>query len=76
MAPGARLLLIERLMPERLEPSEENRGLARVDLHMLVALGAQERTLAQMLELLKSAGFRQVRRIGTPSEFQILEAQA
>jgi hypothetical protein len=40
-----------------------------------VALGAQERTLAQMLELLHSAGFRQVRRIGTPSEFQILEAQ-
>jgi hypothetical protein len=28
-----------------------------------------------MLELLHSAGFRQVRRIGTPSEFQILEAQ-
>jgi ubiquinone/menaquinone biosynthesis C-methylase UbiE len=76
MAPGARLLVIERLMPERLEPSAENRGLARVDLHMLVALGAQERTLAQMLELLNSAGFRQVRRIGTPSEFQILEAQA
>jgi ubiquinone/menaquinone biosynthesis C-methylase UbiE len=75
MAPGARLLVIERLMPERLEPSAENRGLARVDLHMLVALGAQERTLAQMLELLNSAGFRQVRRIGTPSEFQILEAQ-
>jgi orsellinic acid C2-O-methyltransferase len=75
MPAGARLLVVERLMPERLEPSQENRGLARVDLHMLVALGAQERTLAQMLELLNSAGFRQVRRIGTPSEFQILEAQ-
>jgi orsellinic acid C2-O-methyltransferase len=75
MAAGTRLLIIERLMPERLEPSAENRGLARVDLHMLVALGAQERTLAEMLALLKSAGLSNVRRIPTQSEFQILEAQ-
>jgi orsellinic acid C2-O-methyltransferase len=75
MPAGARLLIIERLMPERLEPSLENRALARLDLHMLVALGAQERTLNEMLALLGSAGFEQVRRIGTDSEFQILEAQ-
>ena len=74
MAPDARLLVIERLMPERLEPSEENRALARVDLHMLVALGAQERTLNEMRALLASVGFEQVRRIPTDSEFQILEA--
>ncbi|MGC1456863.1 MAG: methyltransferase [Steroidobacteraceae bacterium] len=76
MKPGARLLIIERLMPERLEPSAENRALARVDLHMLVALGAQERTAAQMLALLAAAGLKQVRQIATPCEFQILEAQA
>jgi ubiquinone/menaquinone biosynthesis C-methylase UbiE len=76
MQAGARLLIIERLMPERLEPSMENRSLARVDLHMLVALGAQERTLNEMLALLGAAGFERVRRIGTGSEFQILEAQA
>jgi orsellinic acid C2-O-methyltransferase len=76
MAPGARLLVIERLMPERLDPSLENRALARVDLHMLVALGAQERSLNEMLTLLGSVGFAQVRRIQTNSEFQILEAQA
>ncbi len=72
---GARLLIIERLMPERLEPSEGNRALARVDLHMLVALGAQERTLNEMLALLGAAGFHNVRRIETGSEFQILETQ-
>ena len=76
MAPGARLLIIERLMPERLEPSAENRALARVDLHMLVALGAKERTQNEMLALLGSTGFGAVRRIGTGTEFQILEAQA
>jgi ubiquinone/menaquinone biosynthesis C-methylase UbiE len=75
MAPGSRLLIIERLMPERLVPCEEHRALARVDLHMLVALGAQERTLKEMLTLLGSAGFESVRQIETDGEFQILEAQ-
>jgi ubiquinone/menaquinone biosynthesis C-methylase UbiE len=75
MAPRTRMLIIERLMPERLVPSQENRALARVDLHMLVALGAQERTLKEMLALLASAGFQNVRRLETGSEFQILEAQ-
>ena len=55
--PGARLLIIERLMPERLEPSAENRALARVDLHMLVALGAQERTQKRNADAAGSAGF-------------------
>ncbi|HEV2703831.1 MAG TPA: methyltransferase [Steroidobacteraceae bacterium] len=76
MSPAARILIIERLMPERLVPSAANRALARVDLHMLVALGAQERTLEQMLTLLDSAGLTQVRHIATHCEFQILEAQA
>jgi orsellinic acid C2-O-methyltransferase len=75
MLPGTRMLIIERLMPERLVPSEEHRALARVDLHMLVALGAQERTLNEMLALLGSVGFQNARRIETGSEFQILEAQ-
>jgi ubiquinone/menaquinone biosynthesis C-methylase UbiE len=75
LLPGTRMLIIERLMPERLVPSEENRALARVDLHMLVALGAQERTLNEMLALLAAVGFPNVRRIETGSEFQILEAQ-
>ena len=76
LAPNARLLIIERLMPERLEPSAENRALARVDLHMLVALGAQERTQAQMQALLAAVGLKMLRRIETASEFQILEASA
>jgi SAM-dependent methyltransferase len=75
MRPGSRMLIIERLMPERLDPSAENRALARVDLHMLVALGAQERTFNEMTALLAAVGFQQLRRIETASEFQILEVQ-
>lgn len=74
MSPDARILVIERLMPERLIPSAENRALARVDLHMLVALGARERTLDEMRALLEAAGFHDVRASETGSEFQILEA--
>ena len=66
MAPVARLLVIERLMPERLKPSADHRALARVDLHMLVALGAQERTAAQMLQLLQRRVLNQVRLIELP----------
>ena len=75
MVPGNQLLVIERLMPERLDPSDENRALARVDLHMLVALGAQERTFNEMQTVLAAAGFAKVRRIQTDCEFQILESQ-
>jgi hypothetical protein len=76
MNTGARLLVVERLMPERLNPSPENEALARSDLHMLVALGAQERTHGQMQALLSSAGFRALRCIDTGSDFQLIEAEA
>ena len=73
---SARLLLVERLMPERLQPSATDEALARSDLHMLVALGAQERTFDQMRALLSSAGLRTLRRIDTDSGHSIIEAEA
>ena len=75
MRPGARVLIVERLLPERLEHSAEHEALARSDLHMLVALGAQERTEAQMEALLESSGFTKLRRIDTESDFQIVAAE-
>ena len=74
MHPRARLLVIERLMPEKLEPGPEAEALARSDLHMLVALGAQERTHAEMDALLDSAGLKPLRTLDTASGFQIVEA--
>src|SRR5690606_19746260 len=52
MTADARLVLIERVMPERLAPTEEHRALARSDLNMLVMLGARERTEAELGGLL------------------------
>lgn len=74
LRPTARLLLIERVLPERLENGAEDQVFAQSDLHMLVALAAQERTQAQYAALLEAAGLTLLRAIRTQSAYQILEA--
>jgi SAM-dependent methyltransferase/predicted transcriptional regulator len=76
MTGSTRLLLIERVMPERLENGPEDQVFAQADLHMLVALAALERTEAQYAALLQTAGLKLLRAIRTASAFQILEAGA
>jgi hypothetical protein len=56
MKPGARLVLVERLLPERVSTTPEDRALARSDLNMLVGLAGRERTLAQYRALIERAG--------------------
>jgi hypothetical protein len=58
MSPESTLLLVERMMPARLEVSKADQSIARSDLHMLVALGAKERTEAEFRKLLEQSGFR------------------
>ncbi len=70
MRPGARLLLIETLIPEGNEYSYAK----LLDLLMLVYPGGQERTLAEYRALLNSAGFDLGRVIPTASALSILEA--
>ena len=74
MHPDATLLLVEHMMPERLVASAQNENLARIDLHMLVALGAQERSPAQFETLLRAAGLKTLRLIATGGDYQIVEA--
>lgn len=61
MSPSARLLIVERIMPDRLEATPEHRSLVRTDLSMLVALAASERSEADFRALLDAAGFEVVR---------------
>ncbi|HUK00664.1 MAG TPA: methyltransferase [Steroidobacteraceae bacterium] len=75
LKPGARLLVIERLMPARMVPSADHEALARSDLHMLVALAAQERTRGAMEQLLRSAGFTALKHIDTGADFHVIEAR-
>jgi predicted O-methyltransferase YrrM len=74
MSPNARLLVVERVVPERLDGSPAHRDLARSDLHMRVALGSGERTKAELGGLLESAGFRPLRWIPLGDTFHAIEA--
>lgn len=70
---GGRLLLVEALLPERARDQPE---AVRMDLHMLVLLGARERTEAQYARLLGGAGFALRRTVPTrsPAGLSVLEA--
>lgn len=69
-APGARLLIIEGVVPDGDEPH-----LTRaIDLTMLGMMAGKERTEQEYRDLLDSAGFTLDRIVPTPSSFSILEA--
>jgi len=77
MVPGATLLLIEQVLPERLEAGPGVQRGARLDLQMLVLTpGGRERTEREFRALLVDAGFELRRLVPTASPFQILEAVA
>jgi hypothetical protein len=75
MAPGAVLLLVEQVVPERLEAVPEARRVTRLDLQMLVLTpGGRERTAEEFRSLLRAAGF-ELRAVNpTASPFCMLEA--
>ena len=58
IAPGGRLFVIERLLPERFDASPAARSAAMADLTMMVMTGGRERTAEGFRVLLESAGFR------------------
>lgn len=72
LAVGGRVLLVEFVVPE------DNREFIGnwLDLEMLVALGARERTAAEFERLFGRAGFRLKRVVQTASPFCVLEAVA
>ena len=73
MGPASRLLVVEALLPER---ATDQPAVIRMDLHMLVLLGARERTEAQYRRLLADAGFRVGRVVPTasPAGLSVIEA--
>jgi SAM-dependent methyltransferase len=74
MGERGRLLLVERVVPERLEVSANHQAVVRNDLTMLVALAAKERTETQFRELLTSAGFHVTRILPIGMTFSVIEA--
>jgi hypothetical protein len=72
MTEGSRLLLIERVVPERLQACAFHRALAHADLTMMLGPGGRERTTAEYERLLSTTGLRLVDTIALVSGFSIL----
>jgi hypothetical protein len=71
-AVGSHVLLVEFVVPEH------NREFVGnwLDLEMLLALDARERSAAEFERLFNRAGFRMKRVVETASPFSVIEAQA
>ena len=72
LKPGARLLVLEWIVPERVGPQDAM--IVGTDLNMLVMVGGQERTEAEYRVLLASAGLRVTRVVPTPAGMSVIEA--
>ena len=69
----ARLLLVERVMPEQPARQRRGRAILRSDLNMLVSLGGRERTLEEFAHLAAQAGLGRPRRKAAILDYSVLE---
>jgi hypothetical protein len=75
MPPDGRLLLIEQVLPARVEATAAHRRALLTDLNMLVMTSGRERTEAQYRDLLGSSGLEVTAINPTASSFSIIEAR-
>ena len=73
---GARLLLVERVLPDRIEPTPLVQSQMLSDLNMLVRTGGRERTEGEFRALLDASGLRLVRVLQTGTQMGLVEALA
>jgi hypothetical protein len=75
MAPSAKLLVLDRVMPERIEPGPIVQGNVLLDLRMMVGtVGGRERTAEEFKSLLRAANLQLARIIPTPAPVSVIEA--
>lgn len=74
MGPSARVMLFERIVPERLTASAADQEIARSDLNMLVGCDGRERTRAQFHALLGEAGLKPAGESPLVAGFSVLAA--
>jgi hypothetical protein len=58
MRPDSRLILVERVLPDRVTNCAASQSVVRSDLNMLIGLGGRERTQQEFKYLLATTGFR------------------
>lgn len=71
MAPQAKLLIIERLLPEG---APDDASAVMIDLHMMVITGGRVRTCAEIERLLSQAGLAPANVVTTHSGLSVVEA--
>jgi hypothetical protein len=74
MARDSRVVLVERLVPERVAEGDGSLATVMSDVNMMVVLGGRERTTAEYASLLEAAGLRMSRPIAMDSDFYAIEA--
>ena len=72
--PGARLIVLERLVPEHPGDLPAHRTVMQADMTMM-AWGGQERTEREYRELFEQAGFRLSQLVPTDSAFTVIEGR-
>jgi len=75
MGSDGRLLLVERLLPERIADQSAIGG-TMMDMNMLAVSGGKERTESEFRSLFDPAGLSWVGATPTPSPFHVIEARA
>jgi len=73
MEPGATLLVVEPVVPERPGSSPFDGMLAHTDLNMMIVTGGRERTEAEFRALVERAGLRVGRVVRTPAAMSLIE---
>jgi hypothetical protein len=74
MSDGARLLLIERVLPERIDPDDPfTRGNFIHDINMFLNPGGRERTEAEFRAILTQANLRLARVVPMPCPQAVIE---
>jgi len=73
MGPSARLLVIDRVIPEWVTPTPTDQRTTMMDLNMLVLAGGHERTLQEFESLFATAGFELQGTVATPLGLHVIE---
>lgn len=73
LAPAAKLLLVERIMPDTVGPNANDRYTVMSDLNMLRAVGGRERTESEFRALLEPCGFR-ITRVVPAGRMNVIES--
>lgn len=74
MAPGGRVLILERVYPARVEPRAADLSAATHDVNMLVCTGGRLRTEEAFRTLLDAAGLRLSQITPTTADVSVVEA--